>query len=289
MNVELPDPPLVRNPARADVRRRWIGQRVRYQLRHLQPLRTNHPDRERILKDQDPASTRDWCNTGCRTIWMVSNPLAKWRGEPGQQNRCGALPMNAFTIIELQQGTDQWREWRHNGIGSSDASIIMGENRLKSPSELLREKRGSARDSGQNQAMTRGIRDEPEARRRYTARTGRDVGPACLQSHSIRLAAREPRWVYCQLRCGRRNKMRRFQLSSSLPIWLRSRLAPRSVAAHFGSYWVRFCRFLVLPPWSPRIIVPCRARSCLYRTIAEQRAGILEPCPTKRLIRYLFK
>ena len=58
----------------------------------------------------------------------------------------------------------------------------MGENRFKTATNLLREKRGPAQDFGQNQAMSRGIRDELEARRRYTVRTGRTVGPVCLQS-----------------------------------------------------------------------------------------------------------
>jgi len=89
---------------------------------------------------------------------------------------------NHFIIVELQQGTPEWREWRHNGIGASDASTIMGENRFKSAAQLLQEKRGPSRDFGQNAAMARGTELEPEARRRYIAKTGRDVRPACLQS-----------------------------------------------------------------------------------------------------------
>src|SRR5215207_4836206 len=93
-------------------------------------------------------------------------------------------PMNTthFTIVTLEQGSDAWREWRHKGIGASDASTIMGENRFKSASQLLKEKCGPARDFGQNSAMARGTELEPEARRLYVAKTGRDVRPACLQS-----------------------------------------------------------------------------------------------------------
>jgi putative phage-type endonuclease len=92
--------------------------------------------------------------------------------------------MNAkhFTLVTLEQGTDPWLEWRHNGIGASDASTIMGENRFKSYEELLHEKRGPARDFGQNAAMARGIELEPEARRLYSVKTGRDVRPVCIQS-----------------------------------------------------------------------------------------------------------
>ena len=58
----------------------------------------------------------------------------------------------------------------------------MGENRFKSSAQLLQEKRGPVRDFGQNAAMARGTKLEPEARRLYVAKTGRDVRPACLQS-----------------------------------------------------------------------------------------------------------
>jgi putative phage-type endonuclease len=88
-----------------------------------------------------------------------------------------------FTIVaNIQQGTDTWREWRHNGIGASEASTIMGENRFKSYSQLLQEKRGPACDVGQNAAMARGTELEPEARNLYIAETGKNVRPACLQS-----------------------------------------------------------------------------------------------------------
>jgi putative phage-type endonuclease len=87
-----------------------------------------------------------------------------------------------FTIVTLEQGSEAWREWRHKGIGASDASSIMGENQFKSVAQLHQEKRGSARDFGQNAAMARGTELEPEARRLYVAKTGRNVRPACLQS-----------------------------------------------------------------------------------------------------------
>lgn len=87
-----------------------------------------------------------------------------------------------FVVVDLQQGTREWLEWRHNGIGASDASTIMGENRFSSAAALLREKRGPVRDSFENEAMALGKRLEPEARKRYIAKTGKDVRPVCLQS-----------------------------------------------------------------------------------------------------------
>lgn len=87
-----------------------------------------------------------------------------------------------FVIVELQQGTSKWREWRHRGIGASEAATVMGENPFASAAALLQEKRGPVRSFAQNAAMARGTELEPEARRRYITKTGKEVRPACLQS-----------------------------------------------------------------------------------------------------------
>lgn len=87
-----------------------------------------------------------------------------------------------YTVVDLEQNTPAWLEWRQNGIGASDAPTIMGENRFKSAAELLQEKRGPVREFAQNPAMALGTQLEPEARARYVTRTGREVRPLCLQS-----------------------------------------------------------------------------------------------------------
>jgi putative phage-type endonuclease len=90
--------------------------------------------------------------------------------------------MPTYTTVELEQGTREWLEWRLNGIGASDAPTVMGENPWKPPEVLFMEKCRATLDTEQNPAMRRGTELEPEARRRYAARTGREVQPACLQS-----------------------------------------------------------------------------------------------------------
>jgi putative phage-type endonuclease len=90
-----------------------------------------------------------------------------------------------FVVVELQQGTSQWLAWRHNGIGSSEASTVMrwGERRSKTASKLLQKKRGPViLDSFQSEAMALGTKLEPEARKLYNAETGKDVSPVCVQS-----------------------------------------------------------------------------------------------------------
>ena len=88
----------------------------------------------------------------------------------------------AYTIVNLEQGTTEWLEWRSNGIGASDAPAIMGENPWKSAVHLLSEKLGIAEKFEGNAAMARGTALEPEARKRYEAISNIRVAPACLQS-----------------------------------------------------------------------------------------------------------
>jgi len=90
--------------------------------------------------------------------------------------------MQTYSIVEIAQGTPEWLEWRQGGIGASDAPTVMGENPWKTAAQLLSEKRRDSRESVKSAAMMRGTELEPEARRRYRTRTGRDVEPACLQS-----------------------------------------------------------------------------------------------------------
>jgi putative phage-type endonuclease len=87
----------------------------------------------------------------------------------------------AYTIVNLEQGTPDWLEWRRQGIGASDAPAIMGENPWKSPARMLQEKCGCTKYYT-NAAMVRGIELEPEARKCYENEVGLRFAPACLQS-----------------------------------------------------------------------------------------------------------
>ena len=91
---------------------------------------------------------------------------------------------SAYTVVNLQQGTPEWLDWRGNGIGASDAPAIMGENPWKTSTHLLAEKLGTAEKFSGNAAMARGTALEPEARSRYESISRVRVLPACLQSNS---------------------------------------------------------------------------------------------------------
>ena len=87
-----------------------------------------------------------------------------------------------FTIVELEQGSPEWHEWRSDGIGATNAKVAMGKHG-KGFNRLLRVKAGLEEESDyQNVAMILGSELEPEARTKYIARTGTMVKPVCVQS-----------------------------------------------------------------------------------------------------------
>lgn len=89
-------------------------------------------------------------------------------------------------VVNLQQGTLEWREWRRGGIGGSDVAAILGlspfENATRA--DLLREKlTGEQRET--NFSMRRGTRLEPIARRMYEDRTGINWPPLCGEDEHL--------------------------------------------------------------------------------------------------------
>ena len=85
-----------------------------------------------------------------------------------------------FDIVELEQNTPEWHDWRFEGIGASDASKIMGEG-FETSSELLFKKKNRIVDPV-NEHMQRGIDLEPKARQQYETLKNIQVSPLCIQS-----------------------------------------------------------------------------------------------------------
>jgi putative phage-type endonuclease len=92
--------------------------------------------------------------------------------QPGEQ---------LFHVVDLEQGSQEWLEWRHSGIGASDASTVMSDNRFQSPSELLYEKKNKI-NTEPNEKMKLGTALESDARDLYIEKKGHVVKPLCLQS-----------------------------------------------------------------------------------------------------------
>lgn len=86
-----------------------------------------------------------------------------------------------YNIINLQQRSPKWLTWRRQGIGASDAAVIMGESPWKTRETLLKEK-VQGEIIKPNKKMLRGIKLEPKARDKYIKFVGQAVYPVCIQS-----------------------------------------------------------------------------------------------------------
>ncbi len=47
-----------------------------------------------------------------------------------------------MSVVQLAQGSDEWKAWRREGLGSSDVSAALGLSRWKAPMRLWEEKTG---------------------------------------------------------------------------------------------------------------------------------------------------
>jgi len=83
-------------------------------------------------------------------------------------------------IERLQQNTPQWHRWRRQGLGASDAPIIMGEAPFKSPRMLWSIKTGRMQEEAPGPAARRGRELERLARQAYERELGIQMEPLCL-------------------------------------------------------------------------------------------------------------
>lgn len=85
-------------------------------------------------------------------------------------------------IINLEQGSHEWKQWRRNGLGGSDIANLMGLSPFEdaTPEFLFREKvEGLERDT--NFSMRRGTSLEPVARRSLEKMLGASYTPICVE------------------------------------------------------------------------------------------------------------
>ncbi len=83
-------------------------------------------------------------------------------------------------IERLHQNTPEWHRWRMQGIGASDAPVIMGETAFKTPRTLWSIKTGRMQEDPAGPAARRGRELERFARRAYERQTGIQMEPLCL-------------------------------------------------------------------------------------------------------------
>lgn len=70
---------------------------------------------------------------------------------------------------------EEWRQWRNQGIGGSDAAVIMGVNPWKSQMDLWLEKTGEFSEDIDNEAMHWGRTLEDIVAREWSQRTGKKI------------------------------------------------------------------------------------------------------------------
>lgn len=84
-------------------------------------------------------------------------------------------------VIQLEQGTDEWLEFRRSGIGSSDIAAICGLSPFARAWDIYQEKQGFGAPQYINSAMQRGIDFESAARTRYNKTYHTNFSPiVCL-------------------------------------------------------------------------------------------------------------
>ena len=84
-------------------------------------------------------------------------------------------------IIEFEQGSKEWHDWRASGVGASDISIIMGSNPYKTPLQLWEVKCGFRKDDPINPAMRHGIENEDMVRQRINKLLSLNLQPLCVE------------------------------------------------------------------------------------------------------------
>ncbi len=83
-------------------------------------------------------------------------------------------------IERLHQNTPEWHRWRMQGIGASDAPVIMAESPFKTPRTLWSIKTGRMQEDPAGPAAQRGRELERFACCAYERKTGIQMEPLCL-------------------------------------------------------------------------------------------------------------
>ena len=127
--------------------------------------------------------------------------------------------------IELEQGTEEWKEFRRSRTGASEASIIDGCNPFTTPHDLYLSKMNGV-EKGDNPAMKKGRELEPLARQMFIEQTGISVRPA------VGVSEKRP-WqmasfdgitpdgtIICEIKCGGEDLYRKAQ-RKEIPVYYR--------------------------------------------------------------------
>lgn len=89
----------------------------------------------------------------------------------------------AYKIVNIEQNSSEWHEWRAGGIGASSMPAIMGESPYETPLQYWREKVGldKPKDLSNNPHVRRGVENEEPARQAFDSLFGEFSMPMCVE------------------------------------------------------------------------------------------------------------
>lgn len=88
----------------------------------------------------------------------------------------------SYRVINLQQGSSEWHEFRQRHIGASEISAILGKCPYKTAYELYCEKVGLTERDAPSDSMRKGSEMEPEIRKYFEEETGIYLMPQVIES-----------------------------------------------------------------------------------------------------------
>ena len=93
-------------------------------------------------------------------------------------------------IVELEQGTNNWKTWRNQKITATDVAVILDMSPWgKTPLQLWKEKTGFELPETANSAMSFGLSKEEEIREHAAAEYGTKFMPVCIEHRTNSWAA----------------------------------------------------------------------------------------------------
>jgi putative phage-type endonuclease len=127
-------------------------------------------------------------------------------------------------VERFYQQTPEWHAWRMQGIGSSDAPVIMHESPWRTPKQIWELRTGRRTEQENiNPALRRGLELEPKARAAYEAFMGEQMEPLCLvhdRFHWMRASVdglNFDRATVLEIKCPLRSDDHRLALAGQVP------------------------------------------------------------------------